>query len=405
MGNSFRQTVAGIFSHTKMNESLMLEGHLDSTKRRCQSSEGTYLVASQDTCFYNYNSHHAMEGLGLIQGNVKGIIQHNLMLFSELGIPLGLIDQQYWSRTSEHSFEGKESLKWTNGLDAVNQHLGGIDKRVVVVQDREADIFAFFKASRAENVDLLVRIHQPRNMEIESSGEVCKLTQIADHLPIIGTKQISLFRSNKEVKVTLSLQASRVKVFPDKNLSAKKHQTQCLSLVIAKEIQAVDNQGKDVFVESEASVWHLLTSLPIDNEIDIERILDFYGIRWRIERFHYTMKSGALQVERLQFDDLTTMINALAFYSIVAWQILAITYLIRQDEHQPVEVYFEQEEVRILEQMSKKPIHTIKEATLVLVKMIGFAPSKKQPMPGVKVLAQALERFYYLKIGARLNSL
>ncbi len=402
MGNSFRQTIAGIFSHKKMNESIMLEGHLESTKTRCQSSRGSYLIAAQDTCFYNYNGHQAMEGLGLIQGNTKGIIQHNVMLLNELGIPLGLIDQQYWSRASEHSFEGKESLKWTNGLEAVNKHLGGIDKRVVVVQDREADILAFFKAPRAENVDLLVRIHQPRNMEIVSSGEVYKLSEMTEHLAPIGTKTISLFRANKEINVTLSLQASIVKVLPDKNLSVKKHQTETLSLVIAKEIQAVDNQGKDVFDEKQASVWYLLTSLPIDNEADIERVLVFYGMRWRIERFHYTMKSGALQVERLQFDDLTTMINALAFYSIVAWQILAITYLIRQDEHQPAGVYFEQEEVIILEQMSKKPIHSIKEATLALVKMIGFAPSKKQPMPGVKVLAQALERFYYLKIGARL---
>ena len=68
--------------------------------------------------------------------------------------------------------------------------------------------------------------------------------------------------------------------------------------------------------------------------LEMERLTYFYSLRWRLERLHYTLKSGALDVEKLQFDDLTTTLNALAFYSVVAWQLLAIVYLTRhaQDE-------------------------------------------------------------------------
>jgi hypothetical protein len=36
-----------------------------------------------------------------------------------------------------------------------------------------------------------------------------------------------------------------------------------------------------------------------------------------------------------------------------------------------------------------------------LAALVGFARSKKQPLPGVKVLAQAIERFYYVKLGSK----
>jgi hypothetical protein len=110
-----------------------------------------------------------------------------------------------------------------------------------------------------------------------------------------------------------------------------------------------------------------------------------------------------LNVEKLQFDDIETTINALSFYSIVAWQLLALTYLLREEAQSPADSVFEEEKIVILKKISKKNISTVKQATLALVKIVGFTPSQKQPLPGIKVLAQALERFYFIKIGADIN--
>ena len=404
MGNSFRQTVAGIFSNASMTPDTMLEGHIANTLARAEVSEGDYLIAAQDTTYYNYSGHVQMEGLGVIQGKLKGIMQHNILLMSELGQPLGVIDQQYWTRKGDKDFEGKESLKWTNGLEAVNTHLGKSRQKVVLVQDREADIFNFFKAKRASSVELLVRVHQPRNLQVLANQCVAKLATIGEHLADFGTKDVLIQRNNKEVKMTLALKAGAVNVLPDKDLSVTKHQIQGLSLVIAEEIACVDSTtGEDVFKETDKAIWYLLTSVPIDNQADAQRIVHFYALRWRIERFHYTLKSGALNVEKLQFDDIHSMLNALSFYSIVAWQLLALTYFIRQEADVPATHVFEQGELEILQQTSKKLIQTVKEAVLVLSKIVGFAPSKKQPLPGIKILTQALERFYFIKIGASLN--
>ncbi len=394
MGNSFRQTVAGIFSDKRMDSTTMLGGHVISTKSRILESEGEYVLVAQDTTYYNYSGHHSMEGLGKIQGNVRGIMQHNLLSMSELGIPLGLIGQQYWSRESSMVYNGKkESEKWEKGLQRVNSELGEIEKKVVLIQDREADIFSFFEAHRAKAVELIVRVHQPRNMEVVSNGAICKLSNIEQELNLKAEKRVSIVREGKEITLVLSLRAGQV------NVLGHKGKTQGLSLVIAREVAAFDATGKTVFDPNNAALWYLLTSLPIDNEEDMKRITLFYSFRWRIERLHYTLKSGALNVEKLQFDDINTTVNALSFYSIVAWKLLAIVYLTRKDADQDARICFEEKEITILEKINKKTLKSLKEVTLALAKLAAFAPSKKQPFPGIKVLALAIERLYYIKLG------
>lgn len=378
----------------------MQEGHLKATKERINANDAEYILVAQDTTYYNYSGQQAMAGLGKIQGKIKGVMQHNLLALSETGIPLGLLGQESWSRASRHPYEGKkESEKWGKGLQIVNRELGGTGKKVVLIQDREADIFAFFQAERAPGVELLVRVHEPRQMEVLHSGAVAKLAEMAGKLPVVGEKRVVITRQNKEITLVLSLQGGAVNV-----LSGAGQKTRGLALVIAEEIASFDSQGNSIFDPQQRVVWYLLTSLPVTSVLEMERLTYFYSLRWRIERLHYTLKSGALEVEKLQFDDLTTTLNALAFYSIVAWQILAIVYLTRHAQDEVATKCFTEQELTILTATSKKPLPTVKEATLALARLVGFAPSKRQPMPGIKMLAMALERFHYLKLGFHANS-
>ena len=404
MGSSFRQTIAGIFSRSDMDVQTMLSGHLQATLSRAKQDGSDYLLALQDTCFFNYQGHKQMEGLGYLRQGIRGIIQHNVFLVNELGLPLGILDQQYWTRQGGLPFKGdKESQKWFNGLEAVNEHLGGPGaQKVVVVQDREADIFNFFQAKRVEGVEMLVRVCHDRNLAVVHSGQVCHLPDVAPFLSHYPSRTVQLQRSNQEIEITLAIQAGQVQVYPSKKLRTKLHKTQHLTLVVAQEIAARDTQGKDVYAPTQRALWYLLTSLPADSLEDIHRILDFYALRWRVERFHYTQKTGALQVEKLQFDDIHTTVNALCFYAIVAWQLLYITYALRQNAEQEAELIFEQKDVEILEKLHQKPIQSLRQATLALARIVGFASSKKQPLPGVKVLAKALERLYYIKMGNAL---
>lgn len=91
-------------------------------RARVQASESEYLIAAQDTTYYNYSGQAQMSGLGVIQGKVRGLMQHNVLLLNEDGLPLGVLDQQYWTRGGAMDWPSHqpESQKWFNGLAAVN---------------------------------------------------------------------------------------------------------------------------------------------------------------------------------------------------------------------------------------------------------------------------------------------
>lgn len=377
-----------------MNTEVMLSGHVRATKARIQEAGGAYVLVPQDTTTYNYTGHAAMTGLGKLQGKVKGLLQHNVLALSETGLPLGILGQEYWSREGSQPYDGKESAKWERGLAVVNRELGDLPQTVVLIQDREGDVGSFFAAPRAPNIELLTRVHEPRPLEVVYSGVVGKLPDLHEQLPLRSEKRVVITRERREVTLVLQLSGGAVKL----RTSANKP-WQAFSLVIAEEVAAYDQNGANVFAPAERALWYLLTSLPVTTVAELERVVEFYALRWRIERLHFTLKTGALQVEKLQFDDLTTTINALTFYSIVAWQLLALTYVLRQDEEAAATTCFEEKELTILATTSGKELKTVKAATLALAKLVGFTPSKKQPFPGVKVLAKALESLFFIKIG------
>ena len=392
LGNSFRQTVSGILAKSEMNTEEMLAGHISSTIDRCQACPGRIIV-TQDTVFYNYTSHRKMEGLGAIKEAIKGTIQHNALAVNDRGVPLGLIYQYNWTRGGANAWE-VESTKWFKGLDATNRHLGQLDKSVVLVQDREADIFAFFKADRAPNVDLIVRLYQPRRIETPEDQTVAYLAEAILRFPSLGSQQVSIRRANQEQDLTLSIQAAPTNVFPHKDLSPRLHKTQGLSMVVATEIAAKDKNGNDCFDPQNRAQWILLTSLEVNSLEKAAEVVRYYALRWVVERFHYTCKSGSLFVERLQFDDVTTIFNALAFYGIIAWRILFLTLSVREIPQHDPQAYFSPLEIKVLKTKDPNAAKSLDLAIKALGKLVNFVPTTKQPYPGIKIMTLALRKLH-----------
>ena len=60
-----------------------------------------------------------------------------------------------------------------------------------------------------------------------------------------------------------------------------------------------------------------MTTLPITYIEDVTTYVRWYSYRWRIERYHYVLKSGC-GIEKLQLETAERLEMALATYSIVA---------------------------------------------------------------------------------------
>ncbi len=260
----------------------MLSGHQQETIKRAVKSEGEYIIAVQDTTYYNYTGHQQLSGIGKIQGKIKGLLQHNLMLLNQQGMPLGVFYQEYWTRKggSMDLAEGeKESEKWFKGLEALREETTEVEHKIVLVEDREADIFDFFKAERGDKIELLVRVHEPRKLELVRDGRVTSLPELSQYLPEYGEKTVQVRRKNREVAVRVRLKAGEVNVYPRADLSPARHKTQGLSVVIAEEIDCVDVKTQErVEQEAAGTSWLLLTSLAVGNREEVERVVEFYAM-------------------------------------------------------------------------------------------------------------------------------
>jgi hypothetical protein len=84
----------------------------------------------------------------------------------------------------------------------------------------------------------------------------------------------------------------------------------------------------------------LVTTLPIDDPEQVRTIVQSYCIRWQIEIYFRTIKSGC-RVEERQFETLDRLMNCVAVYSIIAWRIMYLCRLGRECPDLDCEVVLE----------------------------------------------------------------
>lgn len=144
------------------------------------------MLAIQDTTSLNYTAHPATEGLGPIGASgadaTLGLEVHSVLMSTLEGTPLGLLDVNAWARDpaefgqaaarADRPIAKKESSKWLRGYAAADlaaQRLGA-RTQVVVVGDREADIYELFAAATKGQAEILVRAVQPRKILAPDGG-------------------------------------------------------------------------------------------------------------------------------------------------------------------------------------------------------------------------------------------
>ncbi len=89
--------------------------------------------------------------------------------------------------------------------------------------------------------------------------------------------------------------------------------------------------------------WLLITTLPIETVEDVLRVIDYYVARWTVEIYFRTLKTGC-RVEDIQLETTDRLKRCLAFYKIIAWRVLYLTYLNRTCPKLPCTAVFDESE-------------------------------------------------------------
>jgi hypothetical protein len=402
---SRRKAVSRILHHEKTTPHDLLVGHIRATAVRCQQ-HSLVLIAS-DTSALDFTTHFAVEGLGPLsdKANQRGFFVHSALAMTPQGVPLGLLHQQSWARDPEtlgtakerrkRPFKEKESYKWLLALRGVETALPPTQK-ALLLQDREADIFEFFSAERRPSLHLLIRATQPRRIEVEVEGDPRTLFEAVSAAPVVATKTVVVHpHPNREARdAHLSVRMTTLSIRAPLNGENPKAPSVRLSVVCAQE-ETPPVGGK------EPIDWVLLTTWPVEDAQTALLMIDYYAFRWRIERFHFVLKSGC-KYERLQLDTLALLQKALSLYSIVSWRLLHLTYLAREVPDTAAEEAVSATERHVLELATGKPITTVKEVLLAVANLAGFVAVPSAPNPGVKSLWIGFRKLSDMAAGFRL---
>jgi hypothetical protein len=180
LGPSLRQAAHRIAKDGRTSASDLLAGHRQQAVQRCAGRE--LILAVQDTTEFEYTSHKSKAGLGPLRNPAnRGLMAHTILAVDAAGVPLGVLGASIWARDPEQvgkrktrnqrTTAQKESKKWIEGLQAVEECLPA-EQPVLIIADREADLFAYLAWPRRSNTHLLVRACRPRRVEVGSDGVV-----------------------------------------------------------------------------------------------------------------------------------------------------------------------------------------------------------------------------------------
>lgn len=233
--------------------------------------------------------------------------------------------------------------------------------QLIDVCDREADFFELFDEQRQNpRVDLLIRAKHNRNIK----EEPFKLFEA-----IRQTSEIS------RVRVAIPRESARPKKSKQKKRQARPGRladlaVRKLHIQLPPPEYYPDKAPIDVWLVHAVEInppegikaveWFLLTTLNIASSADAVQCLRWYTLRWRIEDWHRVLKSGCC-IGKLAHETAERLRRAIGINLVIAWRIMVMTLLARENPTLPAEVLFSDIELRVLNAYAKKKI----EATYI----------------------------------------
>jgi hypothetical protein len=169
--------------------------HQRSTLERVK--QHSVVIAIQDTTELNFTHHPGKRGMGYLDNaKARGLKVHSVFCSTEGGIPLGVLAQQVWARDianlgKKHQrhkkpIQDKESQRWLTAL-AATQTLIPEEIVVVMVADKEADIYDLFMLPRRPSSEFLIRANHDRTVKkpTQEDQQLERLQQAIRQVPLV----------------------------------------------------------------------------------------------------------------------------------------------------------------------------------------------------------------------------
>jgi hypothetical protein len=424
-----------LFDHERATFEAMLQPHWRQTRQ--SAAECDVVLMIQDTTELDYTSHARTAGLGRfgngpIWESGLGMLLHNVLAVcppdQDRAQPrvLGLAWSKLWCREPERTREERRQRRnkfkksWPRESERWAQAVGEIGAAQtpstlwVHVGDREADIFDLYKrCTESAGLGFIVRVTQPRNAScghvddqqpIRSKDRPKQtLTQLARSLPALGETTLQVAgKSNRAARVAkLKISGGPVTVWSPWHDSRT---ARPLLLWVVRVWESEEPAGVKPIE------WILLTSLPVNDADDAQRIASWYALRWTVEEYHKCLKSGCGVQER-QLESVDRLSPLIGMLSVVAVRLLQLKHETRATPDRPARQCLPQMQVQTLlaylkQNGSKRNARslTLRQFTHEVAKLGGFIGRKSDGEPGWQTLWRGWHELELMTRGFQLAS-
>ena len=366
------------------------------------AEEYELVLSVGDTTFLDYRSIKLKrQGYGPTGNGGNGLILHSaLAIEPEKGQTLGLLWQKLWNREHKRSppqdetpkqkkqrqaqqrkkarqrpFVEKESYKWVEALCAVDKQVEA-NTKVIHIFDREGDIAEVFDQVRQlKHTGVVVRAAHNRSLDQNSERLWAKMESKPIH-----------FEQEIDVPATANRKGRRTKLavrFSQVNLRTPyrfdNREPFPIYAVYAVEIDCPEGENP--------LSWMLLTTELVEDVNMAATILRWYTYRWRVEDYHKILKSGC-QSERYRLAAVG-MKTLLGFLSVIAVELLQVTYLHRTQPDAPAIAILNSVQLEVLKTKASQklpPLLTIAWAVEAVAYLGGYLEHRRKTPIGIQVL-------------------
>lgn len=387
------------------------------------------VLAVGDTTYLDYKKIIAKrEDYGPTGNGGNGLILHTACAIDpEVGQPLGLLWQKLWHREKptqppeqetvqqkeqrlkqelrlkrKRTIEEKESYRWVEAFQQVDKLFENCHQasfcipKVIHVFDREGDIAEVFeRASEMKNTGVVVRAAHNRCLPDEN----LHLWEYVAAQTVQFVREIELAETKKRLPRTATLEIRFCPVKLQSPNCLKERGSLNVYAVYAREINAPTTE--------EPVSWMLLTSESVTTQQSASQILRWYTFRWRVEEYHKVLKSGCkAENYRLAGESMSTL---LGFLTVIAAQLLRMTYLHRNSPDSPASLVLSPVQIDVLLALTpaklKNPANlTIDWAMRAIAGLGGYLEHRRKTAIGIQVLWRGWLQLASLCQGWQLHS-
>jgi hypothetical protein len=394
-----------------VDPNVLVDASVMAAAKRAEAARSVLVIHDTTTCAF---AHANPDSVGHLPTGKAGFFAHVSLVIDAntwrrpLGVAhLETIARKQRSRRGRKNkasgaetarWKDRESARWERGVEGSAKALANC-REVCHVADREGDSYAFLASMVMNGRTFVVRVNHDRKVG-------CPDDLAEQWVPIkqrVNGLQGALERDVELSRRKASSAPRDNKAHPPRHARIARLRFTATTVLLKRPrylrdplpttltLKVVHVLEPDPPPGEPAVEWLLFTTLPLDTEKQVAKVVDIYRARWTIEEFNKALKTGCAYESR-EFESLHALLVILAISLPIACELLWLRSRARTQPDAPATDVVTPQQIKILRLLGSRrlPRHPTARDALWAVAGLG-GHQKRNGEPGWLVLYRGMQ--------------